>query len=236
VSTTQAREWRPRTRSTDFYTESAMLWLEADTLIRSTTHGAKSLDDFCRLFYGPPSTAPKVVPYEFNDVVKALNAVMPYDWRGFWNLRLNRVQADAPLEGLTASGWRLVFDAEPSLAEKGDAALQKATNLYYSLGLTLKDEGTVIADVVPGTPADAAGIAPDSNLIAIDGRKYSKDVLQDALKAGGTEPRALRLLIQKDDVFETVEVHYTGHARYPRLERDTSTPDLLTRILSPRTQ
>jgi len=236
IGYTQARGWRPRTRSTDFYTESAMLWLEADTLIRSTTHGAKSLDDFCRLFYGPPSTAPKVVPYDFNDVVKALNTVMPYDWRGFWSLRLNRVQPNAPLEGLTAGGWRLIFDAEPSPAEKGDAALQKATNLYYSLGLTLKDEGALIADVVPGTPADAAGIAPDSNLIAIDGRKYSKDVLQDALKAGGAEPRALRLLIQKGDMFDTVDVHYAGHARYPRLERDASTPDLLTPILSPRTQ
>jgi predicted metalloprotease with PDZ domain len=235
IGYTQARAWSPRTRSTDFYTESAMLWLEADTLIRSTTHGAKSLDDFCRLFYGPPSTAPRVVPYDFNDVVKALNAVMPYDWRGFWSLRLNRVQPNAPLEGLTAGGWRLVFDAEPSLSQKGDAALQKATNLYYSLGLTLKDENAVIADVVPGTAADAAGIAPDSNLIAINGRKYSKDVLQDALKAGGSEPRALRLLLQKDDMFDTVEVHYAGHARYPRLERDASTPDLLTPILSPRT-
>jgi predicted metalloprotease with PDZ domain len=231
---TQAREWSPRTRSTDFYVESAMLWLEADTLIRSTTHGAKSLDDFCRLFFGPPSTAPKVVPYDFNDVVKALNTVMPYDWRGFWNLRLNRVQPNAPLEGLTASGWRLAFDAEPSPAQKGDGALEKTANLYYSLGLTLKDEGAVIADVVPGTPADAAGIAPDSSLIAVNGRKYSKAVLQDALKAGGTEPRALRLLIQKDDMFDTVEVRYAGHARYPRLERDASTPDLLTPILSPR--
>lgn len=235
IGYTQAREWRPRTRATDFYTESAMLWLEADTLIRSTTHGAKSLDDFCRLFYGPPNTAPKVVPYDFNDVVKALNTVMPYDWRGFWTLRLNRVQPNAPLEGLTASGWRLAFDAEPSAAEKGDAVLQKSTNLYYSLGLTLKDEGAVIADVVPGTPADAAGIAPDSNLVAVNGRKYSKDVLQDALKAGGTEPRILRLLIQKDDMFNTVDVHYAGHARHPRLERDASTPDLLTPILSPRT-
>jgi C-terminal processing protease CtpA/Prc len=88
--------------------------------------------------------------------------------------------------------------------------------------------------VVPGTPADAAGIAPDSSLIAVNGRKYSKAVLQDALKAGGTEPRALRLLIQKDDMFDTVEVRYAGHARYPRLERDASTPDLLTPILSPR--
>jgi len=110
------------------------------------------------------------------------------------------------------------------------------TNLNYSLGLTLKDEGAVIADVVPGTPADAAGIAPDSTLIAVNGRKYSKDVLQDALKSGGDGPRALKLLIQKDEMFETVELQYTGHARYPRLERDTAAPDLLTPILSPRTQ
>ncbi len=212
-----------------------MLWLEADTLIRSTTHGARSLDDFCRLFYGPPSTAPKVVPYDFDDVVKALNTVMPYDWRGFWTLRLNRLQPNAPLEGLTAGGWRLGFAAEPTLVQKADGGLQKTTNLYYSLGLTLKDEGAVIADVVPGTPADAAGIAPGSNLIAINGRKYSKEVLQDALKAGGAEPRALRLLLQKDDMFDTVDVRYAGHARYPRLERDASTPDLLTPILSPRT-
>ena len=236
IGYTQAREWRPRTRATDFYTESAMLWLEADTLIRSATHGAKSLDDFCRLFYGPPSTAPKVDPYDFDDLVKTLNAVMPYDWRGFWTLRLNRVQPDAPLQGLAASGWRLRFDTEPSPVEKGDGALRKSMNLYYSLGLTLKDEGAVIADVVPGTPADAAGIAPDSNLIAINGQKYSRDVLQDALKAGGTEPRTLRLLVQKDNMFDTVEVHYAGHARYPRLEREASTPDLLTAIMSPRTQ
>jgi hypothetical protein len=37
-------------------------------------------------------------------------------------------------------------------------------------------------------------------------------------------------------MFDTVEVHYAGHARYPRLERDASVPDLLTPILSPRTQ
>jgi C-terminal processing protease CtpA/Prc len=100
--------------------------------------------------------------------------------------------------------------------------------------LTLKDEGAVIADVVPGTPADAAGIAPGSNLMAVNDRKYSKDVLQDALKADSTEPRTLRLLLLKDDLFNTVEVHYAGHARHPRLERESSTPDLLTTIMTAR--
>ena len=232
---TQSVGWRQRTRATDFYVESAMLWLEADTLIRTTTHGAKSLDDFCRLFHGAPSTPPKVVPYDFNDVIKALNTVMPYDWRGFWTDRLNRVRAEAPLEGLHAGGWRLAFDAEPSPVEKGESVATKTTNLYYSLGISLKDEGAAIVDVVPGTPADAAGLAPDSNVIAVNGRKYSKDVVEDALKAGGTEPRTIDLLIQKDDTFKTVEVHYAGHARHPRLERDAAGPDLLTPILSPRT-
>ena len=232
---TQAAEWKPRTRATDFYLESAMLWLEADTLIRSTTHGARSLDDFCRLFYGPPSTGAKLIPYDFNDVMKALNTVMPYDWRSFWSERLNRVQPQAPLDGLTAAGWRLSFADEPNAPEKGDAALQKQTNYYDSLGFMLKDEAAVIVSVVPGTPADAAGIAPGSNLIAVDGRKYSKEVLADALKAGGSDVRTIRLLIQKDDMFETRELHYAGHARHPRLERDESRPDLLTAILKPLT-
>ncbi len=65
ISYTQAHEWSPRTRSADFYTESAMLWLEADALIRSTTHGAKSLDDFCRLFYGPAEQLSQSSPLRF---------------------------------------------------------------------------------------------------------------------------------------------------------------------------
>jgi predicted metalloprotease with PDZ domain len=232
---TQSKGWIPRTRAVDFYTESAFLWLEADVLIRTRTHGAKSLDDFCRSFYGPPSTAPKVVPYDFDDVVKALNGVMPYDWRAFWTERVNRVRAEAPLEGLAASGWRLVFVEEPSAAEKGDAALDKETDLYYSLGMKIKDDGAAIVDVVPGTPADAAGLAPDSIVVAVDGRKYSKDILQDALKAGGDGPRTIDLLIQKDDMFSTAALHYAGKSRYPRLERDPASADLLSAILGART-
>jgi S1-C subfamily serine protease len=119
--------------------------------------------------------------------------------------------------------------------EKGDDAMEKSTDLNFSLGFTVKDEAAVIISVVSGTPADAAGIAPGSNLIAVNGRKYSKEVLQDALDAGGDEARTISLLLQKDETFSTVELHYAGHARHPRLERDSAAPDLLTPILSPRT-
>jgi predicted metalloprotease with PDZ domain len=207
-----------------------MLWLEADALIRVKTGGAKSLDDFCRLFYGAPSTAPAVVPYDFNDVIQGLNTVLPYDWRSFWTERLNRVRAAAPLEGLAASGWHLTYADSPSPEQVGQAELLKRTDLTHSLGFGLKEEGAVITSVLPGTPADAAGIAPDSTLIAVDSRKYSKHVLADALKASAKAPRTIKLLIEKDEVFKTIDLRYAGGARYPRLERDASTIDYLTAI------
>jgi predicted metalloprotease with PDZ domain len=230
ISYTLAREWQSRTRGVDFYDESAMLWLEADALIRAKTAGAKSLDDFCRSFYGPPSTAPAVVAYDFNDVIRALNTVLPYDWAAFWTERLNRVRATAPLEGLAAAGWRLTFVDTPSPEQTGEAELAKRNDLSYSLGFALKEEGAIITSVVQGTPADTAGIAPDSSLIAVDGRKYSKQVLADALKASAKAPRTINLLIEKDEIFKSFDLPYGGGAQYPRLERDASTVDYLTAI------
>jgi predicted metalloprotease with PDZ domain len=235
IGYTQATEWVSRTRGTDFYDESALLWLEADTLIRSRTNGVKSLDDFCKLFYGAPSTAPKVVPYGFDDVIKALNTVLPYDWRAFWTERVYRVQPNAPLAGLENGGWRLTFADQPAPAQRGDAVFYKSTDLKYSLGFTLKDEGAVITDIVPGTPADVAGITPGSNLIAINRRKYSKEVLSDDLAAGRDESHPLQLLLLKDDDYSTVPVQYVGKARYPALERDSSKPDVLSAIMAPKT-
>jgi predicted metalloprotease with PDZ domain len=230
----QPTDWRAWIRGTDFYRESALLWLEADVLIRSKTNGAKSLDDFCQRFYGPPSGLPKVVPYDFEAVVAALNAVLPYDWRGFWTERLDRIKAGAALEGLAASGWRLTFASEPSSVQKGEGVMFKWTDLRYSLGFVLLDDGAVVSYLIPGSPADSAGMTPGSKLVAVNGRKYSKEVLQDALNGGGAEARTISLLMEKDEMFRTIEVHYAGKARYPRLERDAATPDLLTVIETAR--
>ena len=231
----QSAEWLERTRGIDFYEETAMLWLEADALIRTRSNGTKSLDDFAKAFAGPPAGSPRVVPYDTGDIVRTLNGVLPYDWRGFWTERLNRLRPKAPLEALSASGWHLRFDAEQGGEQRGDDAFGKRANYAYSLGFSVGEEGDVITDPVPGSPADVAGLSPGSHLIAVDGRKYSKDVLADALKAGGPDERTVKLLVQKEDIFNTYELRYGGHARYPHLERDASTRDLLTAILAART-
>src|SRR5204862_91054 len=107
-------DWAAWRRGLDFYDEGELLWLEADTLIRRETHGEKSLDDFCRLFLGGETGGPQVVAYTFDDVVTALNAIAPYDWRTFWTTRLASTQPGAPLGGVTASGWKLTYTKTPS--------------------------------------------------------------------------------------------------------------------------
>src|SRR6185503_13507394 len=42
-------QWTAYRRSTDFYDEGWLIWLDVDTTIRELTHGAKSIEDFCHL-------------------------------------------------------------------------------------------------------------------------------------------------------------------------------------------
>jgi len=231
----QSRNWSARLRrQEDFYQESALLWLEADTVIRRLSKGRKSLDDFCRLFYGPPSTGPELVPYDFDDVVKALTAIQPYDWAAFWTERLDRLRPEAPLEGLEASGWKLTFTREPTVMHLAQEADDKDLDLRYSLGFLVDDDQATIGDVIPRSPADEAGASPGSHIIALNGYKWSKELLHDTLEAPSDPSGKLTLLVQKDDTFKTLELEYSGGERYPELSREPQTPDLLTQIAKSR--
>lgn len=230
----QSRNWAARLRrQDDFYQESALLWLEADTLIRRGTKGRKSLDDFCKAFYGAPSTAPRVVPYDLGDVVKALSSVYPYDWRAFWTERLNRLRPMAPLEGVEAAGWRLVLTGEPSSMHVAHEADDKDLDLHYSLGFYVDDDKATIGDVVPRSPADLAGASPGSHIVALNGYKWSKELLHDTLAAPADASGKITLLVEKDDMYRTLELQYSGGERYPNLARIAGTEDLLAKIAQP---
>lgn len=232
----QSRGWAARLRrQDDFYQESALLWLEADALIRRESKGRRSLDDFCKLFYGAPSGAPQVKPYDFDALVAALNAVQPHDWAAFWRERLNRLRPTAPLEGLQAAGWHLAYTETPSSMHVAHEADDRDLDLRYSLGFYVDDEGASIGDVIPDSPADRAGVAPGSRLIALNGYKWSKELLHDTLSQPAGGAKTLTLLIEKDDMFKTLELNYTGGERYPNLIRDSAGEDLLTKIALPRT-
>jgi len=111
------REWESWRRGLDYYPEDQLTWLWADVIIRQQTHGQKSLDDFCRIFHGPPSGAPQVKTYTFDDVVNTLNQVAAYDWRGFWTERLTNHGPGAPLGGIEGSGCVMTSSPTSSTSE-----------------------------------------------------------------------------------------------------------------------
>src|SRR5271167_1186772 len=190
--------WRSWRRTTDFYDEDTLNWLWADVIIRQQTKGAKSLDDFCKLFHGAPSTGPMVKPYTFDDVVNTLNQVVAYDWRGFWTERLTNHGPGAPLGGVEGSGWKVVYDETPSEMENASGSAYHSVNAAYSIGLLLSDDGSV-SDTIEGMPAAKAGIGPGMKLIAVNGRRYSSEVLRDALKSAKSSPDPIALLVENTE-------------------------------------
>jgi predicted metalloprotease with PDZ domain len=226
-------EWSSRRRGVDFYDEGALLWLDADTLIREKTAGKKSLDDFARAFFGGESGPPQVKPYTYDDLVKVLNEVVEHDWKGFLDKRLSSTSPEPPLDGITRSGWKVVFKSERSELLKATESENKQIDLTASIGLLLKDDGMVV-DVVPGLAADRAGIGPHMKLLGVNARRLTEERLREAV-AGTAEGKAkLSLLMENGDFLRTHDLDYTGGERYPHLERVAKQADLLGEILRPR--
>jgi predicted metalloprotease with PDZ domain len=227
-----SNSWSAWRRGVDFYDEGELIWLEADTIIRQQTKGARSLDDFCRRFHGGPNTEPMVKPYTFDDVVNTMNDVAPYDWRTFFTTRLNSLDPHAPLGGITNSGWRLIYNDVESDYQKALEEARKSADFSYSLGLRLNEDGG-IGDVVPGMPAAEAGLGPGMKIVDVNGRAYSLEGLREALHEGKATRTPLELTVQNVDFSKTYKIDYQGGDRFPHLERDSSRADLLQQIIKP---
>jgi len=226
--------WEASRRGVDFYDEGLLLWLDADTLIRETTGGKRSLDDFCRAFYGGESGSPKVVTYTLDEVVTTLNGVAPYDWRKFFEERVFRTAPKPPLDGVVRGGWKLGESdtrGELQKAREDDADVFDFTG---SLGLIVKNKGEIV-DVIPGGPAERAGMTPGMTLLAVNSKKFNHHWLRDALGESKGAAAPLELLARSGEFFRVYPVDYHGGERYPILARDETKPDLLAKILAPRT-
>jgi predicted metalloprotease with PDZ domain len=173
-----------------------------------------------------------MIPYTFDDIVTALNSVVPYDWRGLFHTRLTSLSSHAALDGIHNAGWRLTYTDGPSELSKAMEAKLDSLDMRFSTGMIIDVSGKIV-DVLPGTPSDIAGLAPGMKLIAVNGRRFSPQVLRDALTGGKSTPTGLELLVTNQDDFLTVRVDYHAGERYPHLERDGSKPDMLDSILAP---
>jgi predicted metalloprotease with PDZ domain len=226
--------WASWQRFEDYYSEGALIWLDADTLIREQTQGKKSLDDFARAFFGIEDGSYVPVTYTFDDVVKTLNGVHPHDWAGFLRQRLDGRKAP-PLDGITRGGYRLVFRDRPSdFWMSMEETRLKGVDHTYSIGIVI-DKDAIVAEVLWESPAWKAGLTAGSRIVAVDGLAFEPPRLAKAIQHAKGTKTAIELLIQHDNLFRTVRLDYHDGLRYPHLERDPKRPALLDAIHAPRT-
>ena len=230
-----APEWLSWRRGLDYYPEGQLIWLEVDAIIRQQTRGQRSLDDFCRRFHGGQSGPPMVVPYTFDDVVRTLNEIAPYDWASLLKERVGATSTHAPLGGIERDGWKLVYNDQPNVFTKAAEKLAKFADFSYSLGFTVAEDGK-LDDVIVGSPAYQAGIGPGMKLVAVNGRKWTPPVLHAALKTAQESTGTIDLLVENAQFFQTYSIAYHEGDRNPHLERVSSAPDVLNVLLTPLTR
>ena len=227
--------WATWRRQVDFYPEGTLLWLDVDTQIRALSQGRKSLDDFARAFFGIHPGSVLTVTYGFDDVVAALNAVQPYDWARFLRSRLDAVGDALPeADALTHAGWKLAYADTPDAYQQALAAQSHSLNQMYGAGLSVADKDGRVLDVLWNGPAFKAGLAPNMQILAVDGRQFSADALKDALRAASGSEQPISLLVKNLDYVSTLTLHWNGGLRYPRLQRIAAAPDRLDAITAAR--
>ena len=231
--------WQSWQRGVDYYPESDLIWLDADTKIRQMSNGQKSLDDFAKLFFGINNGSYVTVTYTLEDLIKAMNTVQPYDWAGFFDARVYEVAPEVPENGLKQGGYRLIYnDQEPDYIKHGDPT--RPASFATSVGFTLSGQGGpnagppgTITEVWWDSPAFKAGITPDMQLQAVNDRAYSVPNLRQAIVAAEKANAPIRLLLKREDQFVAITLDYHNNLRYPHLERVEGTPDLLDTVLAP---
>jgi predicted metalloprotease with PDZ domain len=224
-------DWAAWRRGVDFYDEGLLIWLEVDTLIRDQTKGAKSLDDFCRRFFGGKEGDYQVKPYHFDELVADLNAVSPHDWKDLLHRRLTSTKGEPPLEGIRRGGWKLVYTEKTNEMIKENDSENKTIDLTSSLGLMLKEEGNV-TDVVPGKPAYKAGIGPGMKILAINGRRWTDKGFHSALVASKKNGK-IDVIVENGENIQMLTMPYQDGERFPHLEQEKGAPDWLGDILKP---
>lgn len=223
--------WSRLRRSQDYYMEGMLFWLEADAIIRTQSNGEKSLDDFCKAFFAYPDDAPHPSGFTRADVVKQLEAVLPYDWDG---LIVERIEAlvdrynPAVVERL---GYEIAYSEEKPDIPEDTFRRVKGLDALDSLGAVFDEDGT-IKDVLLESPAHLAKLGPGMKVVGVNGSAFSENRLRDALKLSASKGH-LEMMVVNGDTLETHEVKYDGGVKYLTLVEKKEAKNWLKEIVKP---
>jgi predicted metalloprotease with PDZ domain len=161
--------------------------------------------------------------------------VQHYDWTSFFAERVDAIAVHPP-DPFTPDGWRVAFAPKPSGLEKIVNESRKTLDVRYSLGIIGSRAG-VVSDVIDGSPAQRADVAPGDKIEAVNGRAPTdNDTLCEEIDAALERAQhgdPIHLLLLSGGVYRDVAIPYTGGPRYPVLEPIPGAPDRLDAVSAP---
>ena len=219
-------------RGEDYYVEGALVWLEADQIIRRGTKGRRGLDDFAKAFFGIRPGDWGVVTYDFDEVVQTLNSVYAYDWATFLDTRFRQPNQPPPSKGVELGGYTLAWKEEDNPYLAKIYSRSGATHLFYSLGMIVSKSGDVTSTLWEG-PSFKSGIVNGAKIVAVGGKEFTPERIKQAITAA-KKTGVVNLLVKRGEDYETVAVPYSGGLRYPHLVKTATGEAPLDRLLAPR--
>ncbi|HEY5619253.1 MAG TPA: PDZ domain-containing protein [Vicinamibacterales bacterium] len=205
--------YRPDENSTNtsvsYYTKGAVLAFLLDARIRKASGGTKSLDDVMRAAFQKFSGERGYTPEQFRAVAEQVSGL---NLDSFWS---TGVQGTAELdytEALDMLGLRF--------RSVGPAASDRSARAW--LGITTRNDGgrLVVSQVGRETPAAAAGLNVDDEIIAIDQFRVRADQLTARLDQYAPGDKVTLLVARRDQLLRLEMAFGAEPAREWRLDID----------------
>ena len=231
VQCARPQPWGSWMRGEDYYSEGMLIWLEVDSKLRQMSGGQPLDQRFRPRLLRDQSRRPGLATYTFDDVVRTLNAIQPYDWATYLHDRVYHT-GPAPLAWIQAGGYRLVYRDTPTPYYMSRE--QRPENLRPHLfDRRAIGEGGRIAGVAWDSPMFNAGATAGATIVAVNGHQYSNDRLRQAIREAQGNRDPIRLLIKRGERYQEAALDYHDGLRYPALERVGSGPSSLDALLAP---
>jgi len=173
------------------------------------------------------------------------NGVAPYDWATFFRQRVYDLHPTVPEDGFTRGGYKLVYsDTMPAWMARSEGNFGSAdfsTSLGFSVGVPRRGQAGSEGEVPSGTlgnvwwnsPAFKAGVTPDMQVVSVDGKAFTAEVLRGAILEAEKTKQPIELLFRRGDEYKSISIPYFGGLRIPSLQRVEGTPDRLSDIFAP---
>lgn len=190
------RLYRPdentRNSSQNYYGNGAVAAMCLDLLIRRATKAERSLDDVLRALY--QRTFEQGRGYEVEDVNNIIEQVAG-------------TSVAQQLRSMVAEALDPQIDA--LLADVGIEVKQRDSAKAF-LGVGFRAGTTTVASITKGSPADAAGLAPDDELLAIQNLRVAAANWQATFAAVAQVGEPLELLVARRGVVHSLQATPTA--------------------------